>query len=183
MSVFEVLEKFLDEKEKQPHPVHQYAFVSPKDITFSEHVRAACESNMCGRYGKSWTCPPGAGDWRDLAEHYRGYGNALVFTTKHDIEDSFDVEGMAAAAKEHAKVDEAVLKLLEKLDEPYELSGAGSCSVCTECTYPDAPCRFPKKARRSMEACGIDVVALSRHCQINYTNGTNTVTYFSIIYY
>ena len=183
MSVSEVIKNYLDNKEKQPYPIHQYAFVSPKDITFSEQVRAACESNMCGRYGKSWTCPPGAGDWKVLAEHYKSYENAFVFTTKHDIEDSFDIEGMGEAGKQHAKADEAILALLEKQDQQYELSGAGSCSICGECTYPNAPCRFPEKARRSMEACGIDVVALSKFCGINYTNGPNTVTYFSIIYY
>ena len=34
-----------------------------------------------------------------------------------------------------------------------------SCGICKTCTYPDAPCRFPDRARRSMEACGIDVGA------------------------
>ena len=84
---------------------------------------------------------------------------------------------------QHEKLDQTVLGLLENEKEPFELLGAGSCSLCEKCTYPDAPCRFPQKAKRSMEACGIDVVSLSKSCGINYTNGANTVTYFSVIYF
>ena len=30
--------------------------------------------------------------------------------------------------------------------------GAGCCTKCKTCTYPDAPCRFPEQAFSSMEA-------------------------------
>lgn len=183
MSAASILEKFVKNISEQPYPIYQYAFISPNDIPFTKEVRAACEANLCGRYGKSWACPPGAGDWETLRDHYRGYEHALVYTTKHDLEDSFDIEGMDEGRIQHERLDEAVLRLLSGQAGRYELSGAGSCAVCDKCTYPEAPCRHPEKARRSMEACGIDVVALSRSCGINYTNGANTVTYFSVVYY
>lgn len=183
MSIAHILQNFVKNTSEQPYPIHQYAFIFPKDIPFTKEVRAACEANLCGRYGKSWTCPPGAGEWEALRDHYRSYENAFVYTTKHVLEDSFDIEGMDEGRLQHRRVDEAILRLLSGETEPYEILGAGSCSICPKCTYPDAPCRFPKKAIRSMEACGMDVVALSRSCGINYTNGQNTVTYFSIISY
>ncbi|MBR2616748.1 MAG: hypothetical protein IKC56_00735 [Clostridia bacterium] len=55
--------------------------------------------------------------------------------------------------------------------------------MCKTCTYPTAPCRFPDRARTSMEACGINVVELAKEVGINYVNGQNTVTYFSLILY
>ena len=183
MSVSDILNNFINAPANQPYPIHQYAFISPVDIPFTKEVRAACEANLCGRYGKSWACPPGAGDWEELRDHYKNYKNALVYTTKHDLEDSFDIEGMDEGRIQHEKLDQTVLGLLENEKEPFELLGAGSCSLCEKCTYPDAPCRFPQKAKRSMEACGIDVVSLSKSCGINYTNGANTVTYFSVIYF
>lgn len=183
MSIAAILKTYVKDTLKQPYPIHQYAFIHPCDISFTREVRAACEANLCGRYGKSWACPPGAGDWETLRDHYMKYQHALVYTTRHDIEDSFDLEGMEDGRIRHNDLDEAILDLLSGESEPYELSGAGSCSICSKCTYPDAPCRYPQKARRSMEACGIDVVALAKSCGINYTNGANTVTYFSIIYY
>ena len=183
MAVQERLEQWLADQTQQPHPIHEYAFITTEQLTFSEKVREACKANYCGRYGKSWTCPPGAGPWEDLRDHFKSYPHALVFTTKHDLEDSFDVEGMDEGRKLHDLVDEYVVKMLADEMERHELAGAGSCSICSKCTYPDAPCRFPEKARRSMEACGIDVVQLSRDTNIHYINGANTVTYFSIVFF
>lgn len=182
MSIQEKITALLNDPSLLPYPIWEHAMLSPKDITFSENVRKACEVNYCGRYGKCWTCPPGAGDWQVLRDHFREYEHAFVFTTKYDLEDSFDVEGMDEARVQHEAVDKAILALLEG-EEPHELAGAGSCKICEKCTYPDAPCRFPDKARRSMEACGMDVVSLSKDCGIHYINGADTVTYFSIIFW
>ena len=182
MSIQEKITALLNDPSLLPYPIWEHAMISPKDITFSENVRKACEVNYCGRYGKCWTCPPGAGDWQVLRDHFREYEHAFVFTTKYDLEDSFDVEGMDEARVQHEAVDKAILALLEG-EEPHELAGAGSCKICEKCTYPDAPCRFPDKARRSMEACGMDVVSLSKDCGIHYINGADTVTYFSIIFW
>lgn len=183
MAVHEKLLAWLEDAGQQIHPVHEYAFITTDQLTFSEKVREACKANYCGRYGKCWTCPPGAGPWEELRDHFKEYANAFVFTTKHDLEDSFDVEGMDEARIIHDKMDEALVAMLASESEAHELAGAGSCSICAKCTYPDAPCRFPEKARRSMEACGIDVVQLSKDANIHYINGVNTVTYFSIVFY
>ena len=74
--------------------------------------------------------------------------------------------------------------MLEKLDAAgisYMALGCEGCDLCEECTYPTEPCRFPKKAVPSVEACGINVVELSHSIGINYNNGADTVTYFCII--
>jgi predicted metal-binding protein len=39
--------------------------------------------------------------------------------------------------------------------------GAGPCRLCKECNLQE--CAFPKLARPSMEACGIDVYATARN--------------------
>ena len=57
------------------------------------------------------------------------------------------------------------------------LSNEG-CDMCTECTYPDAPCRFPEQAHGSLEGYGILVSELAGQAGIRYINGKNTVTYF-----
>jgi len=64
------------------------------------------------------------------------------------------------------------------------LLGAGSCSICKKCTYMEGePCRFPEKAFPSVEACGIDVMSLSKTAGVKYNNGRNTVTYIGVILY
>ncbi|MBR6781391.1 MAG: DUF2284 domain-containing protein, partial [Clostridia bacterium] len=63
----------------------------------------------------------------------------------------------------------------------FQAMGCGSCDLCEKCTYPDAPCRFPDRALTSVEANGIQVIELAKNIGINYNNGENTVTYFSMI--
>ena len=140
-----------------------------------------CKQNYCGMYGKTWTCPPAVGELSALKEKCLAYKNAFVFTTKHEIEDSFDIEGMGLAREKHGDIEKELLSALQ--GQNFLCLGAGACNVCKTCTYPTAPCRFPTRARTSMEACGISVVDLAKEVDINYVNGANTVTYFSLILY
>lgn len=178
MAVREIIEAWLSENNC---PVHEYAWVNPKDIPFTAEVRADCALNYCGRYGKCWTCPPGCGDWEVLRDKFQAYAHAFIYTTCTPLEDSYDIEGMEEGRKLHDEADKVLIARLG--EEEYRLTGAGSCGICAKCTYPDAPCRFPDKARSSMEACGMDVVNLSKIAGIHYINGANTVTYFSAVFF
>lgn len=167
---------------KLPFAVHQYAWLCPADVPFSQTVRQMCADNRCGKYGTCWTCPPGIGEWEALRDECHSHdGMALVLTTKHDLEDSFDFEGMTQAAHTHKQLDSALALALGELGLPFVLYSAGGCELCDRCTYPDAPCRFPDRVHKPMEACGIDVVSLARTCGIRYNNGPDTVTYFSML--
>ena len=160
--------------------VHEFACVQPSEIPFREYVVEACARNQCGMYGKTWQCPPGVGDMKTLKTKCLAYSNAIVFTTCHALEDSFDIEGMEQGRIEHEKITDEILELFQ--GEKRVLSAEG-CRLCEKCTYPNAPCRFPERARSSVEANGISVVELAKQCGINYKNGNNTVTYFSVIFY
>ena len=164
-----------------PFAVHELAWLSPCDVPFCAEVRGMCESNRCGLYNKTWTCPPGVGDWEALRDECRSYTHALVFTTKHVLDDDFDFEGIANSGVVHKQLDRALAEQLKHAGIPHQLYSAGGCSICERCTYPDSPCRFPDRVHRSMEACGIDVGALARACGLRYNNGPLTVTYFSMI--
>ena len=157
--------------------IWQYAELKIGDVEFSEEVVAACRANYCGNYNKSWRCPPNVGTLEELKEKYTKYPEVFVFTTKHEIEDSFDIEGMFAARLEHDKVENLIRPVLP---EGSQVLGAGGCNVCEKCAFPE-PCRFPEKAKTSVEACGINVVSLAKTAKINYTNGENTVTYFTLV--
>lgn len=164
-----------------PYAVHELAWLSPCDVPFDARVRDMCASNRCGLYGKTWTCPPAVGDWDDLRDECYTYAHALVYTTKHVLEDDFDFEGITAAGTHHKQLDRALDEKLCEQGIAHRLYSAGGCSLCKTCTYPDTPCRFPDRVHRSMEACGIDVGALAKKCGLKYNNGAQTVTYFSMI--
>lgn len=175
----EWLSKWIDEITPT---VHQIACIDPAQIPFSQEVVDACEKNYCGRYGKTWTCPPGVGHYEERRALCLSYKQAVVFTTTYPLEDSFDIEGMHRANELHEQVtDRVIASLPEAAKGNYLAFSAHGCHICEKCTYPDAPCRFPDRARVSVEANGIYVVGLAQKCDINYHNGTNTVTYFSML--
>lgn len=130
-----------------PYPLREYAFIDVADIGFTQAVRDACAMNRCGCYGKTWACPPGVGDWQTLKRHFMTYRRAMVYTTAHELEDSFDFEGMMAAKDVHAANDEYLAARLRETAGPFEIVGAAACDLCPKCTYPDAPCRFPDRKK------------------------------------
>jgi predicted metal-binding protein len=105
------------------------------------------------------------------------FSSAFVFTTKSDLDDSFDYEGMMKAKEQH---DRLTFEMRERFGGSNPVFGAGRCSICETCAYPE-PCRFPDRKVSSIEAAGINVTELSRLGGLRYNNGKNTVTYFSMI--
>ena len=63
------------------------------DLVISQ-VPRMCRTNRCGHYGCTWACPQVANSIEECKERIQRYTNAFVFTTKYDIEDSFDYEGI-----------------------------------------------------------------------------------------
>jgi len=156
---------------------HEYALVPVEAIVFSDDVFRACEKNMCGKYNKCWTCPPAVGSPEKQKEQILAFSSAFVFTTVHELEDSFDYEGMATARERHNSL---AAEMHEQFGKTNPVYGAGGCTLCETCAWPE-PCRFPEKIFPSIEAAGIDVSELSRAAKLRYNNGKNTITYFSMI--
>ncbi len=161
--------------------IWEYRCIDSGEIPFSESVVEACRANLCGRYGKSWTCPPGVGELSALEKKIKRYRHAVVFTCKYELEDSFDFEGMMAGQKKTRALLQDILAHLRADGIPFLALGCEGCGLCGSCTYPHAPCRHPEQAVPSVEACGIHVVELSRKIGIAYNNGPHTVTYFCIV--
>jgi len=161
--------------------VHEWAQLSVSKLIFSPQLLEYCKSNVCGNYNKSWTCPPACENMEEQREKILSFESFFVFTTKHDLEDSFDYEGMTRGMKLHSLL---TIDFKKKLSGA-PVYGAGSCPVCrdsdgkTSCAFP-SPCLFPEKKIGSIEAAGINVTELSKAAGIAYNNGPNTVTYFSM---
>lgn len=150
--------------------------ISTDDIKTDVAFRDMCKANLCGKYGRCYTCPPDIGDINDLVFKLKSYKYALVYQTVGELEDSFDVEGMQDAAKKHASVVKQLLK--DHPDNTLHL-GAGGCPHCERCAkITNEPCRHPDIAISSLEAHGVNVSELAKVSGMKYINGQNTVTYF-----
>jgi len=159
----------------------EYAVIPAKKINFCRELLKACEANLCRKYNTCWTCPPALGPMEDQIKKIMSFSSALVFTTKYQLEDAFDFDGMQIAYKNHIKLTR---EMHEKFGKTNPVYGAGGCTICEDmgakCAYPQ-PCIYPEKIFPSVEAAGINVSDLSRAGNLRYNNGENTVTYFSMI--
>jgi len=163
---------------------YKAARIAVKDISFDRSFRTLCESNACGNYGKSYMCPPDAGDIDMLIAKARSYDYAIVYQIVGTLEDSYDFEGMMEAGQSLNHLAQAISTEFSVL--PFSKTmhlGAGGCRVCEVCAKrEDVPCRFPDKAMSSLETYGINVSELAVPCGMKYINGKNTVTYFGAFF-
>ena len=175
---------FMAERIAEESGAFQCGTVDTDQIRFLQEVRGMCEVNTCRQYGKTWVCPPAVGTLEECSERIRHYGKMIVFSVKYDLEDSFDYEGMQAGMahfKEVCRRIDARMQEEGKTEgkkKDYMILSNEGCDLCKECTYPDAPCRFPERAHGSLEGYGIMVSELAGQAGIRYINGSNTVTYF-----
>lgn len=144
-----------------------------------DDVREACLRNSCGKYGKCWTCPPACGTLDECRSKIRQYKHGILVQTVGDLEDEFDWDGMKAAEARH-KTNFEILRQKLRISYPALLAlGAGSCTICQACTYPDRPCRFPDRQISSMEAYGLLVLRVCKENGMEYYYGTSSVAYTS----
>lgn len=158
--------------------------VNAADIKTDAYFRKMCEANMCGNYGRSYTCPPDIGPIDELMAKVKTFDKVLVYQSVGELEDSYDFEGMMEVAERHNKLVQMLWDLTDEMGRTDALHlGAGGCRVCSVCGKKTGePCRNPKRAMGSLEAYGINCSDLAAQAGMKYINGQNTVTYFGAVF-
>ena len=153
--------------------------LDPATIELKEEVREMCASGKCTMYDKRWSCPPGCGTLDECRELLKGYTRGILVQSVGELEDNFDIETMMETEAAHKERFYAMRKALVEKGIDALAAGAGCCTICPECTYPDAPCRFPEQKMSSMEALGMLVVEVCKANGLPYFYGENTIAYTS----
>ncbi len=155
------------------------------DEKFIAHksVLASCAENICGNYGRCWTCPPSNGTFEELSDELSRYNNAVLIQNILPLKDSYDIEGMQAAMITH---NDMIRNLGIKIRNLYPdmnllVLGCGGCGYCESCTCPDHPCASPENSISSVEGYGMDVRTMVHAHGLKYINGVNTVSYVGLI--
>ena len=68
--------------------------------------------------------------------HVRACGGGVLYQSVAPLEDSFDFEGMMAAAAAHAQLSQRIENALNGRGRFLHLT-AGGCHLCRRCTAPD----------------------------------------------
>ena len=144
-------------------------------------VREMCSADRCKVYGTRWACPPGCGTLEQCAARIERYQNGILVQTVGTLEDEFDAEGIAKAHRTHDRRFRLFTRQVRSLMPDCLPLSAGTCTRCEVCTYPDKPCRFPKKMLSSMEAYGLLVSEVCEQSGMPYYRGEKTITFTSCI--
>lgn len=170
------------EQELLQYPIMQYAFLKTDQISFLQRVREICK-NECPRYGTSWSCPPAVGTVEECQERCHQFENVFVFTTIAEVTDIMNMEETLATRMEHEEITRQVTKIFQKHFGQTLTLSTESCAVCRQCAYPASPCRYPERMFPCVESYGILVMELAELGGIEFMNGANVVTWFSVVFH
>lgn len=154
-----------------------------KALNFIPEVRDMCSSDKCRNYGHCWTCPPYCGTLSESAEKASHYSSGIIVQTSAVMEDDFDYESISHTENRHKDAFAALVDMIRDTDSDILPMSAGGCRICSRCTCPDEPCRFPDKAMISMEAYGLLVCDTCKNSGMKYSYGPHTVTFTSCVLY
>jgi len=155
---------------------------APLDIStleFLQEVRDMCSADKCTKYNTTWSCPPACASLEEMRKRVTGYSGGLLVQTVGEIEDSYDWEGITDTGARHKENFGKMRDEIEKGHPSVLAMGAGSCTLCETCTYPDMPCRFPERMAASMEACGLYVSKVCTDNGLRYNYGQDKIAFTS----
>ncbi len=155
------------------------ALLDCSTMEVKQEVRDMCSSGQCKMYGTNWACPPACGTLEECQERIAAFRQGLLVQTVGELEDELDGEGMMEAQVRHKENFARFLAVLRQEYPDLLALGAGSCTVCAKCSYPDAPCRFPEKSVSSVESYGILVLQLCKDNHLEYYYGQDHIAYTS----
>lgn len=132
--------------------------IPPGSVVTAPWVRFKCLYGCPHR--KGYGCPPETPTPEQTRAVLDSYGRTILFHRE------------APRTKDRGEKNIKFFDLLVTMEGDLFKDGyykafvmlAGPCALCKECgKVEEIPCRFPAKARPSMEACGIDVFQTARN--------------------
>lgn len=160
-------------------PLLQYEFFDTTQLEFSQRIRHVCRTE-CPMYGTSWACPPAVGTVEECQARCLAYPRGLLIATVQEA-DVTDMTAALATRAPHEQITHQVTALIAAQGAQTMTLSTEACAHCTQCTYPDAPCRHPERMYPCVESHGIVVTALAEQYGIDFYAGTDLVTWFSLV--
>lgn len=101
--------------------IYEYGHIPTTKIVFGDEIKKICESNGCRLYGTSWACPPAVETVEECKNKCLSFHNAMVFSSKYYLEDSFDIERMYNGHKQFKEVcDKLYFLIKDKYSDSFQ---------------------------------------------------------------
>lgn len=149
-----------------------------------EKIRRFCIENKCGCYGNHLMCPPFVGTIPEAAEKISAFTNAILIQYSKCLNVRTDTVGLNATKR---TLHDIILKTEHYLQTNMGSAAllgliGGSCELCNPCAgFMGKPCPYPSRARTSMEALGIDVIALLERLDLDGKFYADKITWTGMI--
>ncbi len=144
-----------------------------------EVFRDRCAKNLCGSYGRSWSCPPG--QMLTLRELGSRFDSVLVVRRTFVMNPRDEASLRVCSDGMKADVRDAVASIRSYGGDCIGVSD-GKCGYCGECSYPE-PCAHPDQLLPSASAVGIDLGAYLASLGELFSFENNMVTLYALIMY
>ncbi|MBN2516547.1 MAG: DUF2284 domain-containing protein [Deltaproteobacteria bacterium] len=140
--------------------VSHVVVIPAEDIVIDERVRLKCQVPLCESYNKNLTCPPNVPSVDEFRRVLDRFTRAILVQMSDTLTENRQ-DAFVLANRLHELINLGETEAF-KVGFRFAMGFIGSCCrLCDECAgvIPGEPCRFPFKARPSMSAMGIDVIA------------------------
>jgi predicted metal-binding protein len=158
------------------------------DIVVDERVRLKCRVPVCDSYNKNLMCPPYVPTVAEFRDALKNYKQAILLQVSALLQEACANAPAAEVFIPAGKLHELVnLGEREAFAAGFRFAAGfigGCCRLCDECVAVTGgtQCRLPFKARPSMEAMGIDVIATAEKAGLPLTFPIeNKVTWTGLI--
>ena len=176
-----MIERQRFEEKLSDFPLYVYAWIDPKDLTFSDRIRYICQ-HECPMYGKTWACPPGVGEVADCKARCFSYTTGLVIGTITETADIADLQATLATRGDHEAITNAVGALLTQEGYPPYILSTEACAECERCAILDGkPCRKPERMHPCIESHGIVFTDTLEALGLEFQYGDNIITWYSLL--
>ena len=155
---------------------------SPSVATMKK-CRELCAQNLCGAYGKTWGCPPGAGTEEECFRALGDFTNAAILIKEFDKIDMKDHDLLKRLGGAHQDACRKFCNELRKDGCKAIAMTDGGCRYCGVCSYPDDPCRFPDQRVPSIAAYGIMMDEYMSSQNIDFRFRNDGMTLYGLILY
>jgi predicted metal-binding protein len=158
---------------------------NPEMLIPEERVRGYCTQNRCGNYGKSYTCPPNVPSIEEVKIKLKNFHHGILLRKTVNLNIRRDWKLMKQSILDFQNNILEVEEFLKKsgIKEIWGIN-AGTCVLCEVCgARSNKPCVHPDKARSSIEALGVDVVALMKNLGLDYQFHADKVTWTGCVLY
>ena len=159
-----------------------HAAVLPVDqLEFDPELRKYCEENLCGNYGKNYSCPPFCGTPEEMRDRAAPYRRAWIFQTIGEVASWEDSSQIKAVRDAHNQKSRSLIQQLRKQGMDGLAMLAGPCSSCEVCSgFQGQPCRHPEEVPSCISAYCMKAEKMAADAGLPYWCGPGKVAFFSL---